>query len=106
MGSVLQGFRFVPDGATTLVDALCNFLKEAITFGRLKGGAKTRMDFKGEAAGGRGPGFWETLVANAGAGLTVPPLVTETPLIVTVAPPGTVTLYVVVPVSTSPLCAV
>ena len=40
MGSVLQGFRFVPDGATTLVDALCNFLKEEITFGRLKGGEK------------------------------------------------------------------
>ncbi len=40
MGSVLQGFRFVPGGATTLVDALCNFLKEEITFGRLKGGEK------------------------------------------------------------------
>ena len=40
MGGILQNFRFVPDGATTLVDALCSFLKEEITFGRLKGGEK------------------------------------------------------------------
>ena len=40
MRNILQDFRFVPDGATTLVDALCNFLKEEITFNRLKGGEK------------------------------------------------------------------
>ena len=40
MRNILQDFRFVPDGTTTLVDALCNFLKEEITFNRLKGGEK------------------------------------------------------------------
>ena len=40
MESFLDGFRFVPDGTTTLSDALCSFLKEQITFGRLKGGEK------------------------------------------------------------------
>ena len=40
MESFLDGFRFVPDGTTTLLDALCSFLKEQITFGRLKGGEK------------------------------------------------------------------
>ena len=40
MCAILNGFHFKPDGATTLVDALCNFLKEEITFGRLKGGEK------------------------------------------------------------------
>ena len=40
MGSFLDGFRFVPDGTMTLSDALCSFIKEQITFGHLKGGAK------------------------------------------------------------------
>ena len=40
MRNILNNFHFKPDGATTLVDALCNFLKEEITFGRLKGGEK------------------------------------------------------------------
>ena len=30
----------MPDGATTLVDALCRFIKEEITFGRITGGEK------------------------------------------------------------------
>lgn len=38
--SFLANFRFVPDGDTTLADALCSFLKEQITFGHIKGGAK------------------------------------------------------------------
>ncbi len=40
MESFLDGFRFVPDGTTTLSDALCSFIKEQITFGHLKGGEK------------------------------------------------------------------
>ena len=40
MLNILNGFHFVPDGSTTLVDALCAFLKEEITFGRLKGGER------------------------------------------------------------------
>lgn len=40
MRDVLDKFQFVPDGATALADALCNFLKEEIAFGRLKGGEK------------------------------------------------------------------
>lgn len=40
MRNLLQDFRFEPDGATTLVDALCHFIKEEITFGRITGGEK------------------------------------------------------------------
>ena len=40
MRDILKDFQFVPDGATSLVDALCSFLKEGITFGRIKGGEK------------------------------------------------------------------
>ena len=40
MRNILHDFRFVPDGATSLVDALCGFIKEEITFGRIKGGEK------------------------------------------------------------------
>ena len=40
MRNILQDFRFVPNGATSLVDALCCFLKEEIALGRLKGGEK------------------------------------------------------------------
>ena len=40
MRDILNGFHFKPDGSTTLVDALCNFFKEEITFGRIKGGEK------------------------------------------------------------------
>ena len=37
MRDILHDFKFVPDGATTLVDALCRFIKEEITFGRITG---------------------------------------------------------------------
>ena len=40
MRDILQHFKFVPDGATNLVDALCRFIKEEITFGRIAGGVK------------------------------------------------------------------
>ena len=40
MRDILQDFKFVPDGATNLVDALCRFIKEEITFGRITGGEK------------------------------------------------------------------
>ena len=40
MRNILHDFRFVTDGATTLVDALCSFIKEEITFGHIKGGDK------------------------------------------------------------------
>ena len=40
MRNILQHFKFVPDGVITLVDALCSFIKEEITFGRVKGGDK------------------------------------------------------------------
>jgi len=40
MNDVLNDFKFVPDGVTSLVDALCSFIKEAIAFGRIKGGEK------------------------------------------------------------------
>lgn len=40
MRNLLENFRFEPDGATTLVDALCHFIKEEITFGRITGGEK------------------------------------------------------------------
>ena len=40
MRNILQHFKFMPDGVTTLVDALCSFIKEEITFGRVKGGDK------------------------------------------------------------------
>ncbi len=38
MKNIFQNFRFVPDGTITLADALCSYLKEEITFGRIKGG--------------------------------------------------------------------
>ena len=38
MKDILKNFRFVPDGVTTLTDALCSFVKEEIAFGRIKGG--------------------------------------------------------------------
>ena len=40
MRDIFQDFQFVPDGTTTLVDALCRFIKEEITFGRITGGEK------------------------------------------------------------------
>ena len=40
MRDILQDFKFMPDGATNLVDALCRFIKEEITFGRITGGEK------------------------------------------------------------------
>ena len=40
MRDILQNFKFMPDGATNLVDALCRFIKEEITFGRITGGEK------------------------------------------------------------------
>ncbi|MBQ6007546.1 MAG: substrate-binding domain-containing protein [Kiritimatiellae bacterium] len=40
MRDIFQDFKFVPDGATNLVDALCRFIKEEITFGRITGGEK------------------------------------------------------------------
>ena len=40
MRDILQDFKFMPDGATNLVDALCRFIKEGITFGRITGGEK------------------------------------------------------------------
>ena len=36
----MDNFRFVPDSDTTLSDALCNYVKEEITFGRIKAGEK------------------------------------------------------------------
>ena len=38
MNDILQGFRFVSDGAVTLADALCRYVKEGVAVGRLKGG--------------------------------------------------------------------
>jgi DNA-binding LacI/PurR family transcriptional regulator len=38
MKDILQTFRYEPDGARSLEDALCAFIKEEIAFGRLKGG--------------------------------------------------------------------
>ena len=38
MNNILQNFHFVSDGTTTLVDALCRFIKEGIAFGSIKGG--------------------------------------------------------------------
>ena len=40
MSTLLDGFRFEPDGATTLTDALGVFFKEQIAFGRIKGGER------------------------------------------------------------------
>ena len=40
MNTVLDKFRFEPDGITTLADALCNFIREEISFGRLRGGER------------------------------------------------------------------
>ena len=40
MTDIFRKFRFVPNGATTLADALCGFIKEEIAFGRIKGGDK------------------------------------------------------------------
>jgi len=38
--SILDNFRHAPDGVTSLVDALCSFIKEEIAFGRIKGGER------------------------------------------------------------------
>lgn len=40
MHTMLGAFAFKPDGITTLADALLNFLKSEIVFGRIKGGEK------------------------------------------------------------------
>ncbi len=36
----LKNFRHTPDGATTLADALCGFLKDEIAYGRIKAGRR------------------------------------------------------------------
>lgn len=36
----IRNFAFKPDGTTAFVDALCSFIKEEISFGRIKGGDK------------------------------------------------------------------
>ena len=36
--SFLKNFRYVPDGSTSLADALCAFIKDEIAYGRLKAG--------------------------------------------------------------------
>ena len=40
MKDFLTNFRFMPDGVTTLADALCSFVKDEIAFGRIKGGER------------------------------------------------------------------
>ena len=40
MNAILDNFKFKPDGITTLADALCNFIKDEISFGRIKGGER------------------------------------------------------------------
>ena len=40
MKDLFSNFSFAPDGTTTMVDAVCSFLKEEIAFGRIKGGEK------------------------------------------------------------------
>ena len=40
MRDILSDFQFKSDGTTTLVDALCSFFKEEITFGRMQEGEK------------------------------------------------------------------
>ena len=40
MTNIFENFKFEPDGAITLADALCSFLKDEIAFGRIKGGEK------------------------------------------------------------------
>ena len=40
MNTILDNFKFEPDGITTLADALCNFIKEEISFGRIKSGER------------------------------------------------------------------
>lgn len=37
---ILQRFKYEPDGTVRLADALCSFIREEITFGRLKGGER------------------------------------------------------------------
>ena len=39
VSDILANFRFTPDGTTTAADALCAFIKDEITYGRLKAGA-------------------------------------------------------------------
>jgi len=52
MKSLFDDFKFKPDGATTLADALCAFFKEQITFGRIKGGERLpTMDEMSKATG-------------------------------------------------------
>lgn len=40
MKALINNFKFEPDGDATLTDALCSYIKEQITFGRIKGGQK------------------------------------------------------------------
>jgi len=40
MKDFLENFRSRPDGITTLVDTLCSFIKDEISFGRIKGGER------------------------------------------------------------------
>ena len=40
MNSIFDNFKFEPDGTTTLADALCNFIKDEISVGRIKGGER------------------------------------------------------------------
>ena len=40
MKDILENFRSKPDGITTLTDALCSFIKDEISFGRIKGGER------------------------------------------------------------------
>jgi len=50
--NILHDFQFEADGATTLAEALCSFVKEAIAFGRIKGGDKfPTMEEISEATG-------------------------------------------------------
>lgn len=40
MSAILDKFKFRPDGITTPVDALCNFIKDEISFGHIKSGER------------------------------------------------------------------
>ena len=38
MKDILADFHFIPDGSTTLADAVCAFIRDEIAYGRLKAG--------------------------------------------------------------------
>ena len=38
MKDMLADFHFIPDGSTTLADAVCAFIKDEIAYGRIKAG--------------------------------------------------------------------